>query len=79
MTQGERITALETHRERDIELLTNIDARLVPVETMVKDIHRGFRAFIWIAKTGGALGLLIAFVKGVVPWSDVVDAFKDLA
>ena len=79
MTHGERIAVLEAHRQHDRPLLQEMDNRLGTVEGMVADIHRGFRAFIWIAKGVAALGMLVAFAKGVVSWQEVSDEFKDLA
>lgn len=75
-TQGERITALETHRTHDSELLEKVDLRLGGVEKKIDDIHDGLKWFIRGAKFTAALGMAIMALKGAVSWSDVRDAFR---
>ena len=75
-TQGERIAALETHRDHDSGLLEKLDARMDSVEQKLGDIHSGMRVFIVIARVFGAFGIALLAFKGAVSWKDVADAFR---
>jgi len=77
-TQGERIAALETHRDHDNDLLLKLDTRMDSVERKVDDIHSGMRPFIVIARVFGAFGVALLAFKGVVSWKDVADAFRSI-
>lgn len=77
-SQGERIAALEVHRENHAGDLVELRADLSEVKAKVADIHSGMRVFIVIARVFSAFGIALLALKGAASWSDVANAFRSI-
>lgn len=61
------------------ERLVRLEAEMLSIRDLIREVHTGFKWFIRGAKFTTALGVVILALKGAVSWSDVRDAFKGIA